>query len=563
MNDEKIESREIFIDNFPCFQEFSVPVEYLKDFGVKDEKIRVYYPLLYNVPLSSYAEYLFTEQGYSKSDSDYYFNMIQVYLALGSIISLKSGKNVYSNQSYILFRNSTLLYSKSFNKGLKNLFTASAIKEELKFLSEKAESDIIEKIKTELKSIQIHGQNDDFVKTLRNAIYDKKSTVELTQKGFENFKLKLLGEMEQFKTIWQTNGRSRNTDEIDKLKKLLTSDFSDEIRTETVQAILKTVDEILSNTKWYESDAGACIFIDPQKTYPEFNEMISDILDKLERELSLFAKSKKPGLNEIVEEWIERIHLYKSNPAVLDQALVWIKNEFSSKKNALKRIFLEGKLYYDRLIGFFCKKSLKLIVEKESLNRYEIRLFLMMNTPQRFTDYHLICRETVFYNYTQFNKTGSALFLLSHIYRVSEQIRLLFINDFIFWLKLFPAWKMLIREDDLLDKKQRRSLESPLESDPGVEDESNEEIDLDTVNESMLMYDFDYEDSDTRLEKELSKDIDALLKKFGKPIHLEIFSHVMQGQKLKTLAQKKGVSEQYISKKFTEMKGIIKKHYKF
>lgn len=590
--------RDIIIDNIPCFREITVPIKSLKGFGVNQESIRVYLPLIGNLPLSTYSDHLFTSYGYSKSDAGYYYNLIQTYLALGSIISLKSGKNPYWNQSFMIFRESTLLYKKALNEDLRNLFSKKSIREYNKYLNKIGKDKMIDNAKEKIRAGLNSIPNEDFRAHFRKAIYEKLESVELTPKGFEIFKAEIIDRINNFSKHYNSNLKhgKNNKEILLELKKTIIHEYSDDIRSSEVDNLLKKVDLILSKVKWHESNTGATIFVNPLDDYPKFYEDIDTIIEDLREILLKFQVSKKSGLKGKVNQWLSLLEAFQSDPDLVDQSLTWIKNEFSSKTNALRRISLEGKLYYNKLISLFCKKSLILIQKNESLSEYETRLFILMNTAQSFCDYHLVVMEPIFFNYLIFSKAGALKFLFAHIFRFDTELKIHFYTDLIQWLKFFPIWKNIIREEDLNEKRNKRKSqkESPLVIDPKDPNLLEEEISEISVNYDLKsVSDFFEQDgidnlpfqtdsvnkradendelmyiSDENLEKRDKKDLIEkmirILEKYGKPIHVEVFNYLLTNKNLSLFARKKGKrakTKQYYSKIKLEAQKIIQNNY--
>ena len=378
-----------------------------------------------------------------------------------------------------------------------NLIRELLVKQEKTWPTKKEEEDVKSKIEYSILDVTGYSVQKLFFKAAYSEIAEIDQTLP-TQKRFSNEYFKKIvqyfvkintqniGEnIENKKEKFRTRYTKR---EIDELKDYLSEDLIiEELRSTNFGKILKTVKSMLSRYPQNKQQSPELKENKDNKTQrvvtnEELNKIVNEVLQSLDE--FLVGKKSKEKIEKI-QNWIDRIKHYHSQPEPLNSilVLVYINDEFSSTRGMVEQINLEIEMLFRRCYREWAKKTFDELKKNENLTKPEKRLFILMHIGTPYLGYRTPVFEPLLLKYLNFKNLNLYTFLLSSVFKLHKindiDLKLMNVQLFLSFLKFYVFWLSLCRSKEK-ERKQNLEYKKRFVVDQFMENKSWDEKDLDT-----------------------------------------------------------------------------------
>lgn len=378
-----------------------------------------------------------------------------------------------------------------------NLIRELLVKQEKTWPTKKEEEDVKSKIEYSILDVTGYSVQKLFFKAAYSEIAEIDQTLP-TQKRFSNEYFKKIvqyfvkintqniGEnIENKKEKFRTRYTKR---EIDELKDYLSEDLIiEELRSTNFGKILKTVKSMLSRYPQSKQQSPELKENKDNKTQrvvtnEELNKIVNEVLQSLDE--FLVGKKSKEKIEKI-QNWIDRIKHYHSQPEPLNSilVLVYINDEFSSTRGMVEQINLEIEMLFRRCYREWAKKTFDELKKNENLTKPEKRLFILMHIGTPYLGYRTPVFEPLLLKYLNFKNLNLYTFLLSSVFKLHKindiDLKLMNVQLFLSFLKFYVFWLSLSRSKEK-ERKQNLEYKKRFVVDQFMENKSWDEKDLDT-----------------------------------------------------------------------------------
>lgn len=244
-------------------------------------------------------------------------------------------------------------------------------------------------------------------------------------------------------------------------------------------------------------------------------EFLTSIKDKLESAIENSLERTRTGpLRNYFDTLSKHLQNFSSKKNIEQvQTLIRIFDLITDEKELYLYLSRLAEKFYNQILGKFCRVFLSELIIRECLSRPEVRLFVLLNIPLKFFNYHSM-REGIFQDFTKVSNVMDKLFEYI-IFRQRDHRELKeFETSFFSYLNSYKIIVTILRDYDKEKKQKSRSREVSIEEIENIDSQYNNIIGTSgstaLSDEKESVDDNDEDDDSTELEQEHNNDINIL-----------------------------------------------------